>query len=312
MTGSFSREDVLALMPEWADQVLDIQPLTGGITNTLYRVRTGRGDDVVVRLHGARTEIFIDRDLEVENLRRLENTGVTPRLVRYLPAQRATLVAFIPGRVLKNPDFLDEKLWPVLVEPIHRVHRSGVVLPRVFEPLVEVRRLARVFGDLNVDYPEFDIPGTLDRLERLAAAAAAPVDDYVACHNDLLAENFVLAGEGEAARMHLIDWEYAGQSTPHYDLADMFQEIAVPRAIERELLRLYWQDQDLDTAIRLCDLHKPFPDIYWFLWSLIQRAVSTINFDYYSYGATKYRNAWANIKAARTLHGVRSDGARSG
>ena len=41
----------------------------------------------------------------------------------------------------------------------------------------------------------------------------------------------------------------------------------------------------------MTDLFKPFPDIYWFLWSLIQLNISTIPFDYYNYGKVKFENA---------------------
>ena len=96
--------------------------------------------------------------------------------------------------------------------------------------------------------------------------------------------------------MYLIDWEYAGMAPAYYDMADMFQEILVPREVERKLLMIYWEDEDLDHNQYITNLFKPFPDIYWFLWSLIQLNISTIRFDYYNYGKTKYENAQKNIR----------------
>ena len=46
-------------------------------------------------------------------------------------------------------------------------------------------------------------------------------------------------------------------------------------------------------------MFKPFPDIYWFLWSLIQLNISNIEFDYYDYGKVKYENAQKNIGALK-------------
>ena len=51
-------------------------------------------------------------------------------------------------------------------------------------------------------------------------------------------------------------------------------------------------------------MYKPFPDIYWFLWSLIQLNVSKIEFDYYNYGKIKYENALGNLDFLRQTYGV--------
>ncbi|RPJ11738.1 MAG: hypothetical protein EHM36_00895, partial [Deltaproteobacteria bacterium] len=84
--------------------------------------------------------------------------------------------------------------------------------------------------------------------------------------------------------MCLIDWEYGGMAPAYYDMADMFQEILVPSEVERGLLAIYWKDRRIDYHQYMTDLFKPYPDVYWFLWSLIQLNSSTIEFDYYTYG----------------------------
>ena len=125
----FTYADCVKLMPEWNGLELDIQELKGGITNQLYRVTSGDGMDCVFRFYGKKTELFIDRDAEMENLRRLGALGITPRLIRYLPEQGVTVVEFIPGYVLKNQDFLKEELWERIISPIRMVHQSGIRLP---------------------------------------------------------------------------------------------------------------------------------------------------------------------------------------
>ena len=48
-----------------------------------------------------------------------------------------------------------------IVDPIWRNHRSEEVLPKIFNPLVEVNKMARILDQLEVSSPEFDIPGTM-------------------------------------------------------------------------------------------------------------------------------------------------------
>ena len=50
----------------------------------------------------------------------------------------------------------------------------------------------------------------------------------------------------------------------YYDLADMFQEILLPRQVERRLLSVIGRGTITDYHQYMTDLFKPFPDIYWF------------------------------------------------
>jgi thiamine kinase-like enzyme len=106
--------------------------------------------------------------------------------------------------------------------------------------------------------------------------------------------------------MYLIDWEYGGMTPADYDIADMFPEILVPSEIENIFLRIYWEAKNISYHEYMTNLFKPFPDIYWFLWSLIQLNISTIQFDYYSYGKVKYENAQTNIEELKNHYGLRS------
>ena len=115
-------EHCVELMPEWQGLDLKIRVLTGGITNKLYRVQLPDGGDYVIRVYRANTELFIDRDMEMESIRKMEPTGIVPRLVKYLPERNATIVTFIPGTPFTNADFRDAELLEAVVRPIKLIH----------------------------------------------------------------------------------------------------------------------------------------------------------------------------------------------
>jgi thiamine kinase-like enzyme len=306
-TNPLSYENCIELMPEWKGRQMDITPLTGGITNRLYRVRLADGGDYVVRIYGQKTELFIDRDMETQSIKTMEPSGVVPKLIRYLPEKQVTIVEFIPGRVMSNDNFLDHDLLELLIRPIKLIHNCPVRLPRLFDPLVEVNRLFTLLQNVSAGYPEFDIAGTIKIMETISALADVPHSQYLPCHNDLLADNFIMVEDRlkHPEPVYLIDWEYAGMNTPYYEFSDMFQEILLPRDIEQRILSIYFEDQNIDEHMRKTDMFRPFPDMYWFLWSLIQLNVSAIEFDYYNYGRVKYENAGANIKILRHRYGLR-------
>jgi thiamine kinase-like enzyme len=294
------------LMPELHGRSLEITELKGGITNKLYRVRSEPDYDYVVRIYGQKTEMFIDRDIETRTMKLIEPLRISPKVIHYLPKQHITVTEYLDAYTLKNPDFLKEELWPKIVQPVQLVHDSRIILRKVFHPLTEIKRMHGLLNELGARFPEFAISETIDRLEKIDEKAGLSPEDYVLCHNDLLAENFLLPNgtQRDGAPMYLIDWEYAGMGYRYYELGDMFQEILVPREVELKLMALYFRGEDMERNVYLTDVFKPFPDIYWFLWSLIQKTVSTIEFDYYNYGRVKFENAQANMKRLVENYGV--------
>lgn len=304
----FTRDVCYDLLPEWKGLDIEITKLSGGITNKLFRVLSEKGD-YTIRIYGDKTDLFINRDYEAHAIEKMSGIGVCSKLVKYLPEQGVTIVEFIDDAiVLSNKHFLDASLYPDIVDAIRKIHTSGVALKQVFNPLVKVKEMVSILSGLRVEYPEFDIGGTFSRLEKLDQDINLPVSEYTASHNDLLADNFLLikdeARDHYESPMYIIDWEYAGMAPRYYDIADMFQEILVPREAEQKIVEAYCQGIDFDQVLKYIDLYKPFPDIYWFLWSLIQLNISKIDFDYYTYGKVKYENARNNMKFIKETYGI--------
>ncbi len=309
MEAASTHEMMEALMPDWKGQDIDISVLSGGITNLLYRAKSEKGD-VAIRVYGDKTEMFINRDREASALRQMAEAKITPKLIKYLPEKKATIVEFITGGyTLTNKDFLKDDLRELIVEPIRNIHSSGAQLNYIFNPYEQCAKLYKILYNLNVDFPEFDILGILKDLKLLIEKINIPESKYVITHNDLLADNFILVSEEYKEKfdrpMYIIDWEYSGMGPKYYDIADMFQEILVPRDIELKITEHYCQGKNFDETLYYFDMFKPFPDIHWFLWSLIQKSVSKIDFDFYEYGKVKYENARKNIKFLALEYGIK-------
>jgi thiamine kinase-like enzyme len=255
--------------------------------------------------------MFINRDWEAEAMQKMADEQISPKLIKYIPEQNVTIVEFVTGcYTLKNPDFLKPELHELIVDPIRRIHRSKARLSKLFDPPVEVEKMARILSqDVGASYPEFDIAGTLAKFRRLAEHSAIPKEQYTVSHNDLLAENFLLVCDPYKDRfsrpLYIIDWEYAGMAPRYYDLGDMFQEVLVPREVELAIVERYCDGECAGDTMRLIDLYKPYPDIYWFLWALIQKNVSSIKFDFYTYGKVKYDNAQKNLRFIEKEYGIR-------
>jgi thiamine kinase-like enzyme len=304
LTRDFTEQVCCELLPEWQGCRIDIIELHGGNTNRLYRAKCEKGD-YSIRIYGDKTELYINRDDEVDAISKTAELGIGPALIKYLPDQGVTIVKYIDhGITLNNKHFLDVSLYHRLAEPIRKMHSAKARLRKTFNPLIEVTRMAELLQDsLGVHYAEFDIAGVLRQLEKLDRHLQIPETAYALCHNDLVAENFILMDAGftdlYGGSVFIIDWEYAGMSPRYYDLADLFQEVLLPRENEQLFVDAYEKDGDARQTLYYIDLYKPYPDLYWFLWSLVQKQISGKQFDFYSYGKVKYENALKSLTFLR-------------
>src|SRR5438067_11219552 len=92
-------EEVLAAVPELHD-AQSVEPLTGGLTNTNYKV-TCPAECYVVRISGKDTSLLaIDRDNEVYNTIAAAQTGVGAPFVAALPEHGALVRGFLDGKVM--------------------------------------------------------------------------------------------------------------------------------------------------------------------------------------------------------------------
>ncbi|HEU5405245.1 MAG TPA: phosphotransferase, partial [Gaiellaceae bacterium] len=92
-------EEVLAAVPELRDAE-SVERLTGGLTNTNYKVTSPSGC-YVVRISGKDTSLLaIDRENEVHNTIAAAETGVGPPFVAALPEHDALVLGFLEGEVM--------------------------------------------------------------------------------------------------------------------------------------------------------------------------------------------------------------------
>jgi thiamine kinase-like enzyme len=105
----------------------------------------------------------------------------------------------------------------------------------------------------------------------------------VACHNNLLSENFICTSE---RRMWVIDWEYGGMNDPYFDLGDFCVEHPLSADEERFVLSAYCGGMDEHRFARMM-LHKLVVDLWWSIWAMVQCKVSRREFEFYRYGTDR-------------------------
>jgi thiamine kinase-like enzyme len=284
---------------EW-DAVLDqvaclcrkprvVRKLAGGLTNVNLMVAC-EDRTVVVRVGQPGSELLsIDRRAEHLNSVAAAAAGVGAPVVDYLPAAPLLVVEFLAGRTFTDDDLRHGGHLPRVAAACRQLHAG----PRFVNDF-DMFDLQRRYLDI-CDSNGFRLPtGYRDWLARAAdieKAFAVRPEPTVPCNNDLLAGNFIDDGE----RLWLIDYEYSGNNEATFELGNIWSEADLSLEQLDELVLAY--DGELRrhrvARARLWGLMAKYG---WTLWASIQQSVSTIDFDFWSWGMEKYDRAVAEFE----------------
>ncbi len=279
--------EVISRIEEWNDKQVHCEPLGGGITNHNYTVYVD-DEKYVMRIPGAGTDIFIDRDNELECSIEAGKTGVTPRVLHHLKPENISVVQFIQAKTLTTDEITEsDALIKRIVSAIRIIHEKAN-FKKEFDPFQTVRDYMDYVGKYDAPLPsDFDrMIGISDDIE--AAMKRNPPED-VACHNDYLSENFLDDGN----QIWIIDWEYGGRGDPYFDLGDFAVEHPFSPEQEELIIKEYCGELKKDRLYRML-LYKIVSDLWWSVWAMIQSCISTLDFDFYSYGNGRFERLRKN------------------
>ena len=284
-------EDIIARIDDWKGKDVRYEELGGGITNHNYIVWIDGGPEnggkkYVMRVPGIGTDMFIDRDVERECMIQADKVGVGPAVAYQIDPEGALIIDFVEGQVM-HPDTISghpDRLKQV-VETV-KVFHDGAVFGHKIKLFDMLRKYTKIARDIDAPMPP-ELESLLLAMEDIETATARnPVPD-VACHNDLLSENFIVDADG---KMWVIDWEYGGMTDPFFDLGDFVMEHPFTREEERLIAATYCGGMDERLFGRMM-LYKSVSGVWWGVWAMIQHTVSKIDFDYMEWGMERMARA---------------------
>jgi thiamine kinase-like enzyme len=274
-------EEVLEAVPELRDAT-SVADLSGGLTNTNYKVVTP-GGAYVVRIAGRDTDLLgIDRPNEVHNTIAAAETGVGAAVIAALPEHSALVLEFIEGTRL-HAESLGSRLDQVAAA-CKRLH-AGRPFQLEFDMFDLQRRYLATVRERGFRLPD----GYLElepRIRAMEDAMRRRPEQGVPCNNDLLAENFIDTGNG----LRLIDYEYSGNNEPSFELGNSWSESRLSLEQLDELVAAYY-GAPYPAKVARARLWGVIAKYGWMLWASIQEGVSEIEFDFWSWGLEKYERA---------------------
>jgi thiamine kinase-like enzyme len=235
--------------------------------------------------------LAIDRDHEHRNSLIAAAAGVGAPVIEYRPADRVLVLGFLEGRTLTNADVADPATLDRIAVACRALHSAGRFVCDFDMFDVQARYLAAARG------AGIAIPAGYDELMPAFAAARAALaiqaEGTVPCNNDLLAANFIDDGD----RVWLIDYEYAGNNDPCFELGNIAGECGLAADALTALVTAYY-GRTRRSRIARAELFRLISRYGWTLWGAIQHAGSQLDFDFWSWTMERFEVAASGLTSA--------------
>lgn len=246
MSQSREPRDVLSQLPDWEDA--DIAELDGGLTNRSWLLDAGDRRAVLKIDDEPRTAPYNGRAAEAQIQSRAAGRGLAPRVLYY--DERAILTEYVEG-VVWEPDCLErDDNIELVARSLRRLHALPLT-GRSFDSTVAARRYVARIEDPDT--------ALVAHCTQIIESMRQP-HNLCCCHNDLVAANILTVSD-----LMFLDWEYACDNDPFFDLATVVEHHELGEDIAFRLLDAYFDGDGKRWRPKLLEQQALYLALYW-LW----------------------------------------------
>lgn len=258
------------------EEVIIKHRLLGGMSHLTYVIEI-KGELFTYRVIGKDGNLFVNRHLEHENIKRVEPLHLNNETVYFDESTGEKAAKYVEGTVLSSVDY--RPYLKDVAKMLKKLHHSGI------EPASDYGLLERL--ELYETYTE-------NRSELYLDLKKKWVDMYlnerlhmpkVFCHNDAQRSNIVIGKD----QLYLLDWEYAGLNEFYYDIAS-FGNVKFEDALE--LLDVYLEKKATKKEQDMVRFYRMFQALQWHQVALRKQMIGlseVLHFDFEEL-AKKYLN----------------------
>ena len=244
---SCSPSSIIAGIPGW--EQASVRELTGGLSNHTWLLEA-EGRKAVLKIDGSpRSAPFNTREAEASIQTRAAEHGLATRVLHV--TDTVYMTEYLEGDVWTRKDFDDDAKLAGLAEVLRKLH----VLPltgRTFDARQAAQQYASEIADAD--------PGLVSENLRIIEEMPGP-RELACCHNDLVAENIISTPE-----VRLLDWEYACDNDPLFDLATITAHHDLSADRRDFLLDAYFDGDGDRWEQRLTEFERAYRALLW-LWN---------------------------------------------
>ena len=195
------------------EQVLDLQPLQKGLSNSVLTFELN-GGKYVFRFPGLGSDVLIDRGRESMIQSQANDARIDTTLVAMSVCKGWKIARFINNRGFDYKNVSDLVRG---VRLLHRLHETPVKVRYEFDVRAKWESIRDLtphdkYGENYHDFPEFVV--IRDRVYKLYDLSKSDGIAMCLTQGDSRDENFLI----NDSEIYLTDWEYAGYGDPGFDV----------------------------------------------------------------------------------------------
>lgn len=275
----------------------------GGLTNRNYKIRCERGN-FVLRLAGEGTSDYIDRKTELFNASIASNAGVNAEII-YFDVDTGTMMCrYIENsRTMNIGSLRDFDALRRTGRAFRQLHDCGEDFRGRFELFEQIDQYLEILRDLDAALPE-GFSEVQQDAEAVRVALSRHELPSKPCHCDPMVENCIDNGE----KMFIIDFEYAGNNDPMWDLGDISVEGDFTEEQDQVFLEAYFGHTPETFDVGRMVMYKAMCDLLWTLWGVVQHANNNPAEDFWVYAVGRLercKKLMASAEFSRHLDAVR-------
>lgn len=217
---------VSILRPQWKKECHKYKLFSDGMTNKLVGVyvESDKTDMILIRVFGTKSELLIDRQAEIRNIKLMSETGFGGKL--YATFSNGLAYQYVHGEVMTTEDAANPDVFPIVAATVAKMHRVIINEERAKACLwTKMRQFLELSPDgfpddgdkdaryKNAAFSKAEREAEMKELQNLLEESGNPV---VFCHNDLLPGNIVIQ---PGKKITFIDFEYGDFNYQAFDIA---------------------------------------------------------------------------------------------
>jgi len=254
----------------------------GGLTNRNYKINCQTGV-YVLRLPGEGTSDYIDREAEFKNASIASAAGVNAEITHFDVNTGTMMCRYISNaRTMDIEGLRDLEVLKKAGQAFRQLHDCGQKFVGQFDLFEQLERYLDVLRALNADLPDGYAEVQKDA-EAVRAALSAHELPSKPCHCDPMVENCIYDGD----KMFIIDFEYAGNNDPMWDLGDLSVEGDFSEEQDLAFMTAYFGHAPNAFDAGRMVMYKAMCDLFWTLWGVVQHANKNPVEDFWAYSVAR-------------------------
>lgn len=240
-------DSALARIPGWEEA--SYTELKGGLTNPCWLIERADGRRAVLKVDDSlRSEPFSPRPVEAQIQARAAAAGLATSVV--FASDTIYMTEYVDGRIWSAGYLDDNDNLDMLAAALRKLHALPLT-GRTFD----ARGAARGYAAQIKGGDRSTVNACLQKVESMPLP-----HNLCCCHNDLVAANIICMPE-----VRFLDWEYACDNDPFFDLATIVAHHKLPPDRADYFLNAYFEGDGLRWRGQLARQADFYDALYW-LW----------------------------------------------